>query len=127
MTNRIELCILNTHSLEQFKTLYNTYNIVNIYIKTNIENLSAMRKELINLNYTTRLFVLFDGHKKQEYIYGKLKGQKGVFNEHCKNSVFRKPIEDLIDISSNIHDTVLTDDENLHSNYKGSERTWIIL
>ncbi len=123
---RIELCIFNHININDFFDYYQKYNLVNVYIKVDLNNLSETRKKLIELDYTTRLFIVFHNDKKQEYIYGKLKKQKGVFNEHCKNSVFRNELIDLIDISSNEDDIILTDDENIKKTYLG-KRKWIII
>lgn len=123
---RVELCIFNQKNINDFVLYYEKYNIVNVYIKVNLLNLSETRKKLIELDYTTRLFVVFNDDNKEEYIYGKLKKQKGVFNEHCKNSVFRDDLIKLIDISSNENDIVLIDNEKIKEGYLGN-REWIII
>jgi hypothetical protein len=127
MKKRIELSIFTKTSIDSFKLIFDEYNFVNVYIKTNLSNISETRKEMIELGYTTRLFVVFNNGKKEEFIFGKLKGQKGVFKEHCKNSVFRNSIENVIPISSNKDDSVLLDDLNIKNNYIGDSREWIII
>lgn len=127
MKKRIELSIFTKTDINSFKSIFNEYNLVNVYLKTNLSNISETRKQMIELGYTTRLFVVFNNGKKEEFIFGKLKGQKGVFKEHCKNSVFRNTIENVILISSNKDDSVLLDDLTIKNNYIGDSREWITI
>lgn len=123
---RVELCIFKNQSIEALEKHMKDNQIVNIYLKVDLSNLSQSRKRLIELGYTTRLFIhLIDG-KKNEYIYGKLKGVKGVFKEHCKNSVFRNSLSELITISSNEHDIILTDVPEFKQTFK-EKREWILI
>lgn len=48
-----------------------------------------------------------------------------MFNEHCKNTVIRSDdyIEHLIRVSSNNHDTVLTDSNEIIE--KNIDREWV--
>ena len=126
MKKRVELCLLTHKNVDDFQNLQQDYDFANVYIKTELHNLSATRKKLIELNYTTRLFIVLQQGKKEEYIFGKLKGFKGVFNEHCKNSVFRKPISEVIGVSSNINDSVLIDNSTIQSQFT-EERQWILI
>lgn len=110
---RVELLIFKNKNILDFKNLINKYTIANVYIKVNLNNISETRKELIKLNYTTRLFVTINDGIKSEYIFGKLKKSKGVFNEHCKNSIIRNDINHVIQVSSNDNDVVIVDDKSL--------------
>ena len=110
---RVELLIFKNKNILDFKNLINKYTIANVYIKVNLKNISETRKELIKLNYTTRLFVTINDGIKSEYIFGKLKKSKGVFNEHCKNSIIRNDINHVIQVSSNDNDVVIVDDKSL--------------
>ncbi len=127
MKPRVELTLLNKNSIEKLLTLKEEYNLINVYIRTNIFNLSETRKNLIDLGYTTRLFVVLDNNQKVEYIYGKLKGQNGVFRENCKNSIFRKPLHEVIQISSEKNNTVILDDILIKNSYTGDHREWILI
>lgn len=117
---RIELALISQHSLEDCKAWSPDYYVANIYIKVSGETISQTRADLIDLGYTTRLMVVIDNGIKSEWIFGKLKGGKGVFNLHCKNSVWRGSPSDFIGVSSNNGDAVLIDDENV----KKGERAW---
>lgn len=117
---RIELALISQHSLEECKEWNPDCYIANIYIKVTGETISQTRSILIDLGYTTRLMVVIDNGIKSEWIFGKLKGSKGVFNLHCKNSVWRGSPSDFIGVSSNDGDAVLIDDEML----KKGERVW---
>lgn len=110
---RVELLIFKNKNILDFKNLINKYTIANVYIKVNLNNISETRKELIKLNYTTRLFVTINDGIKSEYIFGKLKKSKGVFNEYCKNSIIRNDINHVIRVSSNDNDVVIVDDKSL--------------
>ena len=57
-------------------------------------------------------------------IFGKKKGNKGAFNEHCKNTVIRSEfyIDKLIDTSSNENDLVITDDLDILKNINKKNR-----
>lgn len=110
---RVELLIFKNKNILDFKNLIDKYTIANVYIKVNLNNISETRKELIKLNYTTRLFVTINDGIKSEYIFGKLKKSKGVFNEHCKNSIIRNDINHVIRVSSNDNDVVIVDNKSL--------------
>lgn len=127
---RIELTILENDSFNKFKKLLDNYNLVNVYLGVDITTISKVREDLVNLGYTTRLFVVLDGNTKKEYIYGKKKGSKGVFNEKCKNSLIRENIVKVVDVSSNEYSKVVTDIkelENLAKNKNYLNREWIII
>lgn len=127
---RVELLIFEEKDFKEFKSLPNKYNIVNVYIKVNIKSLSEVRQKLIELGYTTRLFVTIESGVKKEYIFGKKKGQNGVFNEKCKNSIVRNSIAEVIKVSSNSGDKVLVDSESLLNKAKvvfKNERDWVLL
>lgn len=121
---RVELGIFNHKNIADIELLIKDYIIANIYIKVDLSNISETRKKLIDLKYTTRLFVTLENGKKSEYIFGKLKGSKGVFNEHCKNSFIHGNINNVIIISSNDLDTVMIDDNNIKNN---KDREWKII
>lgn len=121
---RIELGIFNHKNIADIELLIKDYMIANIYIKVDLSNISETRKKLIDLKYTTRLFVTLEDGNKSEYIFGKLKGSKGVFNEHCKNSFIYGNIKNVIVISSNDSDTVMIDDNNIKND---KDREWKII
>lgn len=50
--------------------------------------LSETRAEMVNDDFTTRLFVANINGQNFFYIYGKKKGKKGTFNQHCKNTFY---------------------------------------
>lgn len=112
MKKRIELIILENKKIEDLEDILEL-NIGSIYVKVDLATLSNSRSYLISKNYTTRLMVIKQLDSVLFYIYGKRKGGKGVFNEHCKNSVIK--VDDylgkLIEVSSNQEDTVKTDSE----------------
>ncbi len=111
MVDRVELAIIEkSKNIIDFFEKTSPYEIISIYFLVDLSNISFIREYLIKQNYTTRLFIHIDENgMKKEYIYGKLKGKNGVFNEHCKNSVFRKNIQDIVNISSNSGDSVIID------------------
>lgn len=114
MNKRVELVILEEKNIEEnIKILEN--NIGSIYVKVNLHNLSSTRVLLINNLYTTRLFVAKKNEDVIYYIYGKKQKNKGVFNEHCKNSVVKNEnyIEKIIEVSSNKNDLILTDSRSV--------------
>lgn len=121
---RVELGIFNHKNIADIELLIKDYTIANIYIKVDLSNISETRKKLIDLKYTTRLFVTLEDGNKSEYIFGKLKGSKGVFNEHCKNSFINGNINNVIVISSNDSDTVMIDDNNIKND---KDREWKII
>lgn len=121
---RVELGIFNHKNIADIELLIKDYIIANIYIKVDLSNISETRKKLIDLKYTTRLFVTLEDGNKSEYIFGKLKGSKGVFNEHCKNSFINGNINNVIVISSNDSDTVMIDDNNIKND---KDREWKII
>lgn len=123
---RVELLIFKNKKMNDFISLQEKYLIANVYIKVDLDNISDTREKLIGLNYTTRLFITFFQGKKTEYIFGKLKKSKGVFNEHCKNSIIRDDISKVIGISSNENDAVITDEKDIMENSK-EDREWIII
>lgn len=131
MKKRIELSIFKNKSIKDFTLLFNEFDLISVYIKVDLKTLSETRKKLIEMGYTTRLFIHFENGIKSEYVFGKLKAKNGVFKEHCKNSVFRKKIENLIEISSNKDDFVMIDDEDIKNNFmllvNINSRNWIIL
>ena len=98
MVDRVELAIIEkSKNIIDFFEKTSPYEIISIYFLVDLSNISFIRVYLIKQNYTTRLFIHIDENgMKKEYIYGKLKGKNGVFNEHCKNSVFRKNIQDIV-------------------------------
>lgn len=110
MKKRIELIILENKKIEELEEILDL-NVGSIYVKVDLSTLSNSRSYLISKNYTTRLMVIKQLDSVLFYIYGKKKGGKGVFNEHCKNSVIK--VDDylgkLIEVSSNPEDTVKTD------------------
>lgn len=124
--NRVELLIFKHKNIDDFMEINQKYVVANVYIKVDLKNISQTRKKLIDLNYTTRLFITVDDGKKTEYIFGKLKKSKGVFNEHCKNSIIRENIDKVITISSNNGDSVILDDKTLIEKIKG-DRLCIII
>lgn len=121
---RVELGIFNYKNIADIELLIKDYTIANIYIKVDLSNISETRKKLIDLKYTTRLFVTLEDGNKSEYIFGKLKGSKGVFNEHCKNSFIYGNINNVIVISSNDSHTVMIDDNNIKND---KDREWKII
>jgi hypothetical protein len=121
MNERVDLAILN-------KTKYNDYikvfenikkaDIGTLYAKVTTKNLSEIRKEMIKDDFTTRLFVARLSNQNVFYIYGKKKGKKGTFNEHCKNTCYSyNSVEDfyihIINASSNEGETVFVDDKKV--------------
>lgn len=114
---RIELIILNNLNIEKINSILDD-NIGSVYIKVNLLKLSNTRELLINKNYTTRLMVIDNNKEIVYYIYGKKKGNKGVFKEHCKNTVIRSKnyIDKLIETSSNENDLIITDDLEILKN-----------
>lgn len=120
---RIELLIFKNKDIQDFIDISEKYMIVNVYIKVSLENISKTRKKLIDLNYTTRLFITYNNEIKEEYIFGKLKKSKGVFNEKCKNSIIREDISSVISVSSNEGDSIIVDDSGL---FKEENRDYII-
>ncbi len=108
---RIELIILNNSNIEKIQSILDD-NIGSVYIKVNLLELSNTRELLVNKDYTTRLMVIDNNKEILYYIFGKKKGNKGVFKEHCKNTIIRSEdyIYKLIDTSSNENDLVITDD-----------------
>ncbi len=122
---RIELALLDHTSIKKFEQLLERNEVASVYIKVNLSTISKVRSRLVELNYTTRLFIhLSENGTKTEYIFGRLKGGKGVFNEFCKNTVFRRPLIDLIKISSAEQDVVAIDN---HDYITSEDRTWTIL
>lgn len=109
MEKRIELLIYNNKKIEDINI---NRNIGSVYIKVNLNNLSKTRKVLIENNYTTRLMVINEKYGTIFYIYGKKQKNKGVFNEHCKNSLIKEEnyIKKIIEVSSNENDIIETDD-----------------
>lgn len=124
--NRVELLIFKHKNIDDFIKISQKYVVANVYIKVDLKNISQTRKRLIDLNYTTRLFITVVDGKKTEYIFGKFKKSKGVFNEYCKNSIIRENIDKVITISSNNGDSVILDDKTLIEKIKG-DRLWIII
>lgn len=120
---RIELIILNDSNIEKIKSILDD-NIGSVYIKVNLLELSNTRELLVNKDYTTRLMVIDNNKEILYYIFGKKKGNKGAFNEHCKNTVIRSEfyIDKLIDTSSNENDLVITDDLNILKNINKKNR-----
>lgn len=110
---RVELLIFEHKKIDDFINLTDKYIIANVYIKVGLDDISETRQKLIDLNYTTRLFISFSEGNKNEYIFGKLKKSKGVFNERCKNSIIREKISKIINISSNDEDSVIIDDDEI--------------
>lgn len=124
MNKRVELVILEEKNIEEnIKILEN--NIGSIYVKVNLHNLSSTRVLLINNLYTTRLFIAKKNEDVIYYIYGKKQKNKGVFNEHCKNSVVKNEnyIEKIIEVSSNKNDLVLTDSRSVLKKLNEMNRT----
>lgn len=85
-----------------------------IYVYADKYTISNIRAALISLNFTTRLIVAHINNENIFYIYGKRKGGKGVFNEHCKNTVFNfNSLEEfyqkIINTSSNPENQILSD------------------
>lgn len=124
MNNRIELLIYNYKKIEEVDL---NRNIGSLYIKVDLNNLSITRKILIENNYTTRLIVIKTKENNIFYIYGKKQKNKGVFNEHCKNTVFSEEnyIERIIKASSNENDIIETDDLNLENEIKNEKRNYV--
>tara|TARA_B100000700_G_C15061622_1_gene866301 strand:+ start:8012 stop:8419 length:408 start_codon:yes stop_codon:yes gene_type:complete len=125
---RFELVIFNELNNDKL-LLLKTENIGTVYFYVDKYTMSTVREKLINYNYTTRLFVSKINNKNYFYIYGKKKKNKGVFNEHCKNSVyeytnFEKFYEHIISVSSNIQNVVLVDDKNLKQIIKKQKRNY---
>ena len=123
---RYELVIFNKLSDKKLNFLKNE-NIGTVYIYVDKYTISTIREKLINCNYTTRLFVSKINNKNYFYIYGKKKKNKGVFNEHCKNSVYEYDdfeifYEHIISVSSNIQNNVLVDDKSLEQIIKKQNR-----
>lgn len=121
---RVELLIFEHKKINDFIKLTEEYIVANVYIKVDLDDISETRQKLIDLNYTTRLFISFFEGNKKEYIFGKLKKSKGVFNEHCKNSIIREKISKIINVSSNDKDIVIVDDEEIIKNID-ENREWI--
>lgn len=128
MNERIELIIIEKTKIEKINDLLSE-NIGSVYIKVDLENLSDVRKFLISKNYTTRLMVIKNDFNVLYYIYGKKRSNKGVFNEHCKNSVLKTNdyIEKLINVSSNDSDTVFTDSDDVLTKLKIMNRIGVKL
>jgi hypothetical protein len=120
---RIELIILNNSNIEKIKSILDD-NIGSVYIKVNLLELSNTRELLVNKDYTTRLMVIDNNKEVLYYIFGKKKGNKGVFKEHCKNTVIRSEsyIDKLINTSSNENDLVITDDLDILKNINTKNR-----
>lgn len=110
MTDRIELAILNNTLINDFLNFLNQ-QIGSIYFKVTPLTLSSTRRVLSEYNFTTRLIVLNQSDNIIFYVYGKRRKINAVFNEHCKNTVIKSNqyLSEIIDISSNINDVVLTD------------------
>lgn len=124
--NRFELVIFNSLNNKKLNFLKDK-NIGTLYIYVDKYTISTVREKLINSNYTTRLFVSKINNKNYFYVYGKKKKNKGVFNEHCKNSVyeysnFEKFYEHMLSVSSNIQDKVLVDNKDLEQIIKKQNR-----
>lgn len=114
MNKRIELVIIEKTRINEINSILEG-NVGSVYSKVNLENLSNTRSFLISKNYTTRLMVIKNDSEVLYYIYGKKRSNKGVFKEHCKNSVLKinDYIEKLINVSSNELDSVMTDSESV--------------
>lgn len=108
---RKELIILqDTHDINKIKEIIKN-DIGSIYIYVDKYHLSETKQLLIDNNYTTRLFVSEIDNILSFYVYGKKKGNKGVFNQHCKNAYLKDkdPIPYFIISSSNINQKVYFD------------------
>lgn len=130
MKKRIDLIILkNTEYIKKRQELLKE-NIGSIYIKVDLNTLSETRIKLIEDKFTTRLFVANINNINEFYIYGKKKGNKGTFNEHCKNTYyeytnFEDFIIHIINVSSNIKEKVSTDDKLIKKIIKKLKRELI--
>lgn len=121
---RVELCLLWNTDIKKVNRIF-CMNIANIYVHVDVFSLSHTRSLLVDKNYTTRLCVLESKDAERDFmIFGKKKGNHGVFNEKCKNSVFRKDdnFDYIINTSSNDEDIVLIDDERFIRNLN---RKWM--
>lgn len=114
---RKDLIIINNI---KYNDLYNNLgnikksNIGTLYIKVNIKTLSNVRSSMIKDDFTTRLFVVRIKDINIFYIYGKKKGKKGTFNEHCKSTYYKFDcIEEfykkIIEVSSNKGESIVID------------------
>lgn len=133
MKERVELCLIKNTNIKSIERILSK-DIGSVYISVNLDTISFTRDFLIKRNFTTRLCVFLSdmieddicSGKSSYYIFGKKKGNKGVFNEKCKNTVFRK--DDnwnyILDVSSNNGDLVLIDDDSFLRN---KDRKWRFL
>lgn len=121
---RVELIFIERKKVSDLNIDFKNGNIGTVYIRVDIDTISLTREFLIEQGYSTRLMVIPDVDNVF-YIYGRKKASKAVFNEYCKNTVIRSDdyIEHLIRVSSNNHDTVLTDSNEIIE--KNIIREWI--
>tara|TARA_Y100001960_G_scaffold72262_1_gene76751 strand:+ start:2810 stop:3223 length:414 start_codon:yes stop_codon:yes gene_type:complete len=121
MEQRIDLMILeDTEYPEYRETIENIkkLNLGTLYVKVSIETLSETRADMVNDDYTTRLFVAKINGENSFYIYGKKKGKKGTFNEHCKNTFYEYDsksdfLKHIINTSSNELERIVSDDKDI--------------
>lgn len=121
VNERLDLVILNKTKyvdyIMSFESLKKT-NIGTLYVKVTIEDLSESREKMIEDGFTTRLFVAQIKGENVLYVYGKKKGNKGTFNEHCKNTyyVYEDVVgfyKHIIAASSNEFESIFTDDDGI--------------
>lgn len=117
METRYELCFFeNNTKISDISPLPS--NIGTIYLRSDIATISENRATLIDQDFTTRLFVdKNNGNGNKYYIYGRKKKNKGIFNEHCKNTVADKPdfFAYILDTHTDEGSTVLTDSESFYN------------
>lgn len=121
---RVELIFIEKNKVSDLNIDFKNGNIGTVYIRVDVDTISFTRQFLIEQGYSTRLMVIPDVDNIF-YIYGRKKASNAVFNEHCKNTVIRSDdyIEYLIRVSSNNHDTVLTDSNEIIE--KNIDREWV--
>lgn len=91
MSKRIDLMLLEKTKYKDYQSTIENMkklNLGTLYVSVNLMTLSETRAEMVNDDFTTRLFVAKINGQNHFYIYGKKKGKKGTFNQHCKNTFY---------------------------------------
>lgn len=117
MSKRIDLMLLEKTKYKDYQSTIENMkklNLGTLYVSVNLMTLSETRAEMVNDDFTTRLFVAKINGQNHFYIYGKKKGKKGTFNQHCKNTFYEYDSREdffthIIKSSSNEKELFLSD------------------